>query len=141
MDTIRRGNAAEAAVLNALIRADLDVYLPFGEGSACDLIVGTEREFIRVQVKCARVKGECLLFNSCTTDHGKGRLTYHGRADVFGVHSPEIDRVYIVPVADCPRFQATLRCVPTRNNQSKGVRYAGDYAVERWAASLTRLAA
>jgi PD-(D/E)XK endonuclease len=141
MDTIRRGNAAEAAVLNAMVRADFHVFTPFGEGAPYDLLVDTNSELIRVQVKCARLKGECLLFNSCSTDHGQGRLSYDGRADVFGIYSPQIDRVYVIPVQDCPRFQTSLRLVPTRNSQSKGVRYAGDHAVESWAASLSRAAA
>jgi hypothetical protein len=141
MDTIRRGNAAEAAVLNAMIRAGFHVFTPFGEGAPYDLVVDTNSELARVQVKCARIRDQCVVFNSCTTDHGQGRLSYEGRADVFGVHSPQLDRVYVIPVQDCPRFQTRLRCVPTRNNQHKNVRYAGDYAIERWAASLTRAVA
>src|SRR5690242_15434173 len=101
MDTIRRGNAAEAAVLSALVREDLHVLLPFGEGSPCDLIVDTERDLVRVQVKCGRVRGDCIEFNTCSTDHGRGRLSYVGRADVFGVWAQELDRVYIAPVEDC----------------------------------------
>jgi len=141
MDTIRRGNAAEAAVLNALIRAELFVFVPFGEGSPIDLLVYTGCDLIKVQVKCARVRDDCVVFNSCGTDHGRGRMNYEGRADVFGVYSPELDRVFIVPVKGCPNFQARLRLAPTRNNQQRGVRYAGDHAVEDWARSLGRAAA
>jgi hypothetical protein len=138
MDTIRRGNAAEAAVLNAFIRADLVVLMPFGGGTPYDLVVDTGVDLIRVQVKCARIRNECVIFNTCATDHGRGRMSYDGRADVLGVHCPQLDRVFVVPVEDCPRFQASLRCTPTRNNQQRGVRYAGDYAVEDWARALVR---
>ena len=138
MDTIRRGNAAEAAVLNALIRADLLVFVPFGDGSPYDLLVETGHELIRVQVKCARLRDDCVVFNSCSTDHGRGRMNYEGRADVFGVYSPQLDRVFIVPVKGCANFQARLRLVPTRNNQQHLVKYASDYAVEDWARSLAR---
>jgi hypothetical protein len=138
MDTIRRGNAAEAAVLNAFIRADLDVYLPFGDGMPCDLVVGSGPDLIRVQVKCGRLRGECIQFNSASTDHGNGRQSYEGRADVFGVYAHQIDRVFVVPVEGCAYPLAQLRCVPTRNNQQRGVRYAGDYAVEDWVRSLAR---
>jgi len=138
MDTIRRGNAAEAAVLNAFVRADLDVFLPFGDGTAYDMVVATGRELVRVQVKCGRIRKECIEFNSASTDHGRGRQDYRGRADVFGVYAHQLDRVYVVPVADCARLRGYLRCTPTRNNQQRGVRYAGDYAIEDWARSLAR---
>jgi hypothetical protein len=124
--------------LNALIRADLMVLVPFGDGSPYDLLVDTGHALIKVQVKCGRIHDDCIEFNSCGTDHGRGRMSYEGRADVFGVHAPQLDRVFVVPVEGCPRFQGRLRLTPTRNNQQRRVRYASDYAVESWAASLTR---
>jgi hypothetical protein len=136
VSTILRGNAAEAAVLNALIKAGLLVLVPFGDGSPYDLMVDSGTQLIKVQVKCGRVRNECVEFNSCGTDHDRGRMSYRGRADVFGVLAPELDRVYIVPVDDCPVYQGRLRLVPTRNNQQRGVRYAGDHAVEGWARSF-----
>src|SRR5690348_1040558 len=138
MSTITRGNAAEAAVLNALIRADLIVLTPFGGGAPYDLVVDSGLDLIRVQVKCARLRDDCVVFNSCATDHGRGRMNYKGRADVFGVHCPQIDRSFVVPVDDCANHQVRLRCTPTRNNQRRGIRYASDYAVEDWARSLER---
>ena len=88
MDTIRRGNAAEAAVVNALVHADVHVFMPFGDGCPYDLLADTGGERIRVQVKCPRVRKACVVFNSCTTDHGRGRANYLGVADVFGVYVP-----------------------------------------------------
>jgi hypothetical protein len=126
-------------VLNELIKADLLVLVPFGEGAPYDLMVDTGVELIRVQVKCARIRhGDCIEFNSASTDHGRGRQDYHGRADVFGVYAHQINRVYVVPVEDCGRLRGYLRCTPTRNNQQRGVRYAGDYAIEDWVRSLAR---
>lgn len=141
MDTVRRGNAAEAAVLSALIRVGVSVYLPFGDGSSCDLVVDAAGLLLRVQVKCGRIRGGCIEFNSSSTDHGRGQRDYVGRADVFGVHAHQLDRVYVVPVSDCGRYRGYLRRAPALNNQRTGVRYAEDYAVERWAAALTRAAA
>ena len=91
-----------------------------------------------MQVKCGRLREDCVAFNSCGTDHGRGRLNYEGRADVFGVHSPQLDRVFIVPVAGLRELSGRLRLAPTRNNQQRGVKYASDYAVEDWARSLAR---
>jgi hypothetical protein len=140
MNTIARGNAAEAAVLNALVKADLIVLVPFGEGSPYDLVVDTGPALIKVQVKCGRIRNECIEFNSAGTDHGRGQIDYRGRADVFGVHAPQLDRVYVVSVDDCASYRGYLRLTPTRNNQQRRVRYAGDHAIEAWARSLTRAA-
>jgi len=126
VDTIRRGNAA---VLNALIRADLSVLVPFGEGCPYDLMVDTGLEQIRVQVKCGRVRNECIEFDSAATDQGRGRQD-RARADVFGVHVPQLDRVFIVPVSECARFRGYLWLTAARNNQQRRVKYASDYAVE-----------
>ena len=136
MSTILRGNAAEAAVLNALIKGGLLVLVPFGDGSPYDLMVDSATQLIKVQVKCGRVRNECVEFNTCGTDHGHGRMSYRGRADVIGVHAPQLDRVYVVSVDECPVYQGRLRLTPTRNNQQRGVRYAGDHAIEAWARSL-----
>jgi hypothetical protein len=139
--TIATGNRTEALVLGAFIDRGLDVFVPFGDGQAFDLAVhlGGSR-FLRVQCKTARRRGGCLVFNSRTTDHGKGRLRYDGLADAFGVTGPG-GGVFLVPVAEATTFIFSMRVVPTLNNQRKRVRFAADYALERWSVeSLIRLA-
>jgi hypothetical protein len=137
VSTIVRGNAAEAAVLNALIGAGLMVLVPFGDGAPYDLVVDTGQVLTKIQVKCGRVRDDCVTFNSCGTDHGRGRMSYEGRADVFGVHAPQLDRVFMVPVQGCARFQARLRLTPPRNNQQRRIRFASDYACDVWVRSLS----
>jgi hypothetical protein len=133
MDTASIGNGTEAAVLNAFIARGYGVFLPFGEGHPYDLVVSVGPvAFLRVQCKTARRRGGCLQFNSRTTDHGRGRLKYDGLADLFGVHFPEDGSVYLVPVAEASTFVFNLRTQPTLNNQRRGVRFASDYAVDRW---------
>jgi hypothetical protein len=130
-----RGDITEAAVLSALARHGLSVAIPFGQDDPYDLIVET-RDFrlVRVQCKTARLgRGGTLLFNSCSTDHGGGTRDYRGRADVFGVFCPALERVFIVPVEDTARYKTSLRLRPARNNQERRVRYADDYDIARWA--------
>jgi PD-(D/E)XK endonuclease len=123
-----KGNAAEAAVLNAFVERDLGVLLPFGEGQPYDLVVHLPTdEFLRIQCKTARPSGGCLEFNSRTTDHGRGRLPYTGLADIFGVYFPPLQSVYLVPVSEITGFAARLRLEPARNNQRRHVRFAIDY--------------
>jgi hypothetical protein len=132
VETIAKGNAAEAAVLNEFVKRDFSVLVPFGGGSPFDLGVDLGMAILRVQCKSARRSKGCLIFNSCRTDHGRGRLPYAGLADVFGVYSPDTGLVYLVPVAGTPSFVVSLRVEPARNNQGSGVRHARDYEFDRW---------
>jgi PD-(D/E)XK endonuclease len=131
--TALKGNTTEAAVLSALVQRDIAVLLPFGEGHPYDLVIQVaDASFLRVQCKTARVLNECLRFNSRSTDHGRGPGSYVGLADVFGVYCPHLGSVFLVPVADVPRFEVFLRLEPARNNQRRRVRFAADYAIDRW---------
>jgi len=143
MSTIARGNAAEAAVLQALAAAGIHVLIPFGDGLWFDLAaVVPDGGLIRLQVKTGRVRKGCVEFNACSTDHGRGRLHYRGRADVMAVHAPALDRLFMVPVDDCPSFRGYLRLDEPRNNQRRRVRLADDYSFGKWIDSLgTSLAA
>ena len=133
-----KGNATEAAILNAFVERDLGVLLPFGDGHPYDLVVHlTMDRFLRVQCKSARLLEGCVTFNSRTTDHGRGRRPYLGLADVFGVYFAPSKTVYLVPVSEASTFQVRLRLRPTRNNQRQGVRLAAEYQIERW--TLERL--
>ena len=107
--------------------------LPFGGGHPFDLaVLLSPRTFLRVQCKTARRRKGCLMFNSRTTDHGKGRLRYDGLADVFGVFAPETDRVYLVPVSEATTFVFSMRIEATQNNQRLRVRWADNYEIRRW---------
>ena len=133
MGTLTKGNAAEAAVLNAFVKRGLDVLVPFGEGQPYDLVVHLPGDvFLRVQCKNARWDRGCVVFNGRTTDHGRGRLTYKGLADAFGVFEPRRCGVYLVPVAHVPGYEGRLRVHPTRNNQRLKVRHAKEYEIDRW---------
>ena len=143
MSTLVRGTATEAAVLNALILRGVCVLTPFGGSQPYDLLADLgDSHFLRVQCKTARpIKGGCLTFNGHRTDHGQGRRSYAGLADAFGVHFPQNGSIYIVPVSDISCQVVRLRLEPTRNNQRIGVRFASDYAIDKWSIdSLRRLA-
>ncbi len=136
MGTMSRGNSAEAAVLGGFVDAGWVAFVPFGDGSPFDLLaLAPDGSIIRIQVKSGRVRGACLVFNTCGTDHGRGRQDYRGRADVIAAHIPG-HGVFVLPVDDCPSFQATLRLAQTRNNQQALVHMAADHTLARWIASL-----
>ena len=133
MNTIARGNAAEAAVLHAFVAAGVGVLIPFGNGLSFDLAaVMPAGNILRVQVKCGRLRNGAVEFNAYSTDHGRGQRHYRGRADVLAVYAAAISRVFMVPVDDCPVSLGLLRLDAPRNNQRRRVRFAEDYAFERW---------
>ena len=140
--TIQRGNAAQSAVLHKLILAGIPVLVPFGDGLPFDLgaVVPPDGRVVRIQVKSGRIRGDCVAFNSCSTDHGLGRQPYNGRADIIAVHVRESDAVFMVPVGECPTYHGLLRLRPTRNNQRRGIRFAADYDLEKWIDGLRELA-
>ena len=137
MSTIVKGNAAEAAVMKAFVAAGLPVLMPFGGGSPYDLGVElSEGRLARVQVKTGRVRNGCVEFNACGTDHGRGQQSYEGRADLLAVYVEQLDRVFVVPVSDCPRYRGYLRLTPAANNQQRRVRSADEYSLDAWLASV-----
>ena len=124
------GAQAELAVASALTRAGRQVYLPFFAAHArVDLIFEDELGFHRVQCKTSRLRGDVVTFATCSnTKHV--RKDYRGEVDLFGVYSPELDQVFMVPVGDVPLRLGHLRLRPARNGQSKGIRWAADYVVD-----------
>ena len=137
MSTIARGNAAEAAVLQALTAWGVHVLVPFGGGLPFDLAaVVPDGSLVRIQVKSGRVRNGCVEFNSCGTDHGQGRQHYRGRADLLAVHVAQLHRVFIVPVDDCPSYRGYLRLAAARNNQRRRVRLAEGYSIDVWAKGI-----
>ena len=91
-----------------------------------------------MQCKTAWPVGGCLVFNSHSTDHGRGPQSYHGLADIFGVYFPAEQSVYLIPIDGVARLEGRLRIQPTRNNQKRGIRYAADFEIGRWSLDSLR---
>ncbi|HEY1285818.1 MAG TPA: group I intron-associated PD-(D/E)XK endonuclease [Solirubrobacterales bacterium] len=127
------GNRAEAAILAALVNRGFDVLVPFGEGQPYDLAVDlVGAGCLKVQCKTAWRNGGCMRFNTRTTDHGRGRLSYEGHADIFGVYFPPTEDIYLVPLDAVASTSGWLRLEPTRNNQKRRIRMAEQYELARW---------
>jgi len=121
------GERAELAVAGALRLAGKRVYLPFfAADSRVDLVYEDGAGFRRVQCKTSRLLGDVVAFCTCSNTKNV-RKDYRADVDVFGVYSPELDQVFLVPVGDVPARAGHLRLRPTRNGQAKGVRWARDY--------------
>jgi hypothetical protein len=123
------GARSEMAVMSALHRAGMDVFVPIcGAHSRTDLVAARSDVLLRVQVKTCRMAPGLLVFPACSHT-GKVNESYHGQVDAFAVYSPDLDLVYLVPIAEVPSRLCTLRLEPTKNNQASKVRWADDYLI------------
>jgi hypothetical protein len=132
------GDQTTAMVLARLVQVYPQVLLPFGENQRYDLVVEDGNKFLRVQCKTGRLRDGAVRFATCSVTYhhpnNRGMLTYkhdyRGAADLFGIYCPETNAVYVVPVDQVGKRLGTLRVEPTRNNQSKKIRWARDYELE-----------
>jgi PD-(D/E)XK endonuclease len=128
------GQRTEAIVLPELVKLGHRVLVPFGVNHRYDFAIDLGDRFLRLQCKTARLLGGRILFNAQSIRSNTQRVylrSYFGEIDYFAVYSPDIDRVYAVPVDEAGRCSGSLRVEPTANGQSKGVRWADDYLLER----------
>ncbi len=117
------------AVATGLRKAGYDVYTPFFcAHTRIDLVACRESQVMRIQVKTSQLVGGAVGFWTCSNSKHV-RLDYRKDVDAFGVYSPDLDLVYLVPVDDVPLRRGHLRIDPTRNNQSSKIRWAADYLV------------
>lgn len=126
-DTSQKGLISHTAVLNRLVRLGFEVLLPWADHLGYDLayfateehhnfgfFVHQESHLVRIQVKTAWLEhdSEALNFNTASTvsaKRGNRKINYIGRAEYFGVYSPDLEKIYMVPVANAPKGQITLR--------------------------------
>ena len=131
--TLYKGNTSEAIVLTAYIRAGFLVSLPFGGGSAYDLVVDTGARLIKVQVKTGKLDTGCVVYNARRhrgSRYDAFRSYREGELDLFAVWCPANERLYAIPATHPFTVQGRLRVVETRNFQQKKIKWARDYSWE-----------
>jgi hypothetical protein len=127
------GDWTTLMVMAVMQEQGIDVYLPFGENTRCDLITYDGRELLRIQCKTGRLRNGCVDFNPCGTyAHHRNpktvRRNYVSEVDAFAVFCPETSAVYLVPIADIgAQTHVSLRIAPVQNGQRKHVRWAVGY--------------
>lgn len=130
-DPKSKGERSEGMILAALLRAGKVVLQPFGDNQRYDMVIDEGGKFVRVQCKTGRLQceGSVLHFDTCSSQshRGKGKQNYHNQIELFGVYSPELDKVYFVPVEAVGGFAAKLRIKPPNNGQTKGIRFASEF--------------
>lgn len=128
-----QGERSERKVIAALLEHGYEVLIaPYGENRRYDLVLDLRDRFVRVQTKTARLAPDrsALIAATCSVSGlgaARRRLGYRGQVDLFAIYSPDTNRVYLVPVDECPESEVRLRLSATKNGQASGVRFAADY--------------
>lgn len=120
-------------ILRAFVSRGHAVYLPYGDGSSCDMIVDYGSKLSRVQCKTGRLRKGGIVFHTCTIGRNpRNPTTYEGKIDEFAIYCPETDKVYTVPISSIKGTGGIfLRIDPPRNYQKKGIHRAEDYELEK----------
>lgn len=134
-DTSSVGDVSTAAVLADLVKAGHAVLVPWGDRHRYDLVLERAGSFERVQVKTGRVRPHGVIEFNAYSNTGRVQKSYKGDAELFGVYCPDNGKTYLIPVEDVGDSLVSLRLVPPRNNQSKGVRPAEKYEIGTGASS------
>src|SRR5207245_5200443 len=129
-DSKSTGERSEAIIMGRLVAAGYAVLMPFGENKRYDLVIeDADEKFWRVQCKTAWKEkhgdDEIIRFNTASNHyHYRGgkydhaRRGYHGQVEYFAVYSPDLDKVYLVPINHAGASKMSLRLtMPKGRNQ------------------------
>jgi PD-(D/E)XK endonuclease len=129
------GQRSETAILAAFHERQFLVWLPWSVNSRADMILEVGDRFVRIQCKTGRLRHGAIRFRPqsvrCNTKQTLTR-SYIGEVDYFAVYCPETKGVYVVPCDESTVTQVALRVRPAANNQSKRIRWAADYTLDRF---------
>lgn len=103
MNTKQTGDSSEVIVISQLIQRGYSVSIPFGDNDPYDIIVDSNVELYRVQVKTGWLENGCVRFKtySQTTDGGSSidRDYTDEELDAFAVRCRDTNNCYWVPVS------------------------------------------
>ncbi len=132
-DTKRIGEISEAAIITRFLQLGYIVLTPYGGNQRYDLVIeDAEGQFWRIQCKTGRIdeSGTVLKFSTSISNvTGKNRQprNYRGQCDYFAVYNEKLNKVYLISVDQVGITIASLRLLPSKNNQDKYMLWAKDY--------------
>lgn len=99
-----------------------------------DLVIeDVEGKFWRIQCKTGWLnedKSKIMFAKASSMNYTvkiKGWRSYKGQCEYFAVYVENLRKVYLIPLDEVGASHATLRLIPSKNNQEKHVRWAKDY--------------
>ena len=134
-NTHQRGDVGELRIANEASKRGYRVAFPYGHDHRYDLIVDRKGKLERVQVKVVRSFEDKVIAytRSLGTKNGESnrKLYTHKEVDWIAIVDERTDRCYFVPIEVAEnKDTVTLRLMPTKNKQQKGIWFAKDF--EAW---------
>lgn len=134
LNSKQKGNLTELQCLTAFYEQGCHVSLPYGENSRYDMIVDVNGKLLRVQVKTSSLKkeDENAIEFSCRSTRVNSQGVVSNRytsneIDYFATFWKGV--CYLIPITECS-VSKTLRFVPPKSGQIKGISFAKDYELQ-----------
>lgn len=130
------GNLTEMECMLAFMRHGFNVLTPYGDCERYDFVTDVNGILVKIQVKTSRpargVEG-AIVFNTSSQTTSNGKMVHHSyddtQIDYFMTFYE--DKAYLIPVSECSAREKTLRFLPPKNGQIKGITFAKDYEFEK----------
>lgn len=112
------------------------VLFPFDEWTKFDFVVmDINGVFKKVQVKSGGFYDDYITFRTSTTVTSAGKYVTQNQytsddIDLFAIWCPNNDGYYMMNVDEVAKGSQALRLTETKNNQTKGIKFAKDYVIK-----------
>lgn len=142
MNTKDIGDKSEAIIFCELVKRNFTVLKPWGDNRKYDFVVDIGKGvFQRIQSKTGYIENGVIRFTprSVTTENGKTKTVSYSKDDIdfFMVYCRDNDKIYCISIEDCPKDTCFLRLEPSKNGQTKGIRMANDFELDKKITALS----
>ena len=133
IDTKVKGNTTEMECMLEFMKLGYQVSIPFGEDSRYDFIGDINGKLLRIQCKSSSEiidngNVTAIKFATVRTSGGNAKVntrTKYTAEEIDYFATSYQGRCYLVPVTQCSN-EKTLRILPTKNGQTKGITWLKD---------------
>lgn len=134
MNSKQLGNVTEVQVMLGFLQLGYNVLTPYGDCERYDFVADVNGKFVKIQVKSSKASddGTKFSFNTASTHYSDGKCVHHSysKEDIDYFATVYNNQVYLIPVEECSSRSQSLRLVPAKNGQTRGVKWAKDYRLE-----------
>ena len=136
MNTKQQGNITEVSVMLEFLKLGYNVLTPYGDCERYDFVADVNGHFYKIQVKSANDKEEGkITFNCASTHYVDGKCVHdsYTKDEIdylidFNYHFL-YQQKFLIYVFN-QKSLASLRFLPPKNNQTRGIKWAKDYELE-----------
>jgi len=139
LNTKQLGNVTEVSVMLEFLKLGYNILTPYGDCERYDFVADINGKFYRIQVKTSREKDGRIEMNTASTNYVDGKCIHHSytKNEIDFIATFYQNKCYLIPVELCGNRGTSLRLIPTKNNQTRGVKMAQNYELEEVVKSLS----